>query len=235
MSQITTLTFFKYATFYDKIWAFGMMQFAHSSLSNIEGLSFYKLLGSGKEGFNPFPDWSVYGVLQIWENEAAANEFFKSSGLMEKYVNHCKEHWTLYLKNSAAKGLWAGKNPFIKSDTLSEEIPFIAVITRATIKPKMLLKFWRYVPKSQEPLKGNKGLIYTKGLGELPIAQMATFSLWKDKKALMDFAYNSGEHKKAIEMTRKLNWYHQELFSRFQPYRSIGTWNGKQILPELNQ
>ena len=78
MSQITTITLFKYRGFWSKIWAFGMMQFAHSPLKKVDGLQFYKLWGSGKENFNPLPDWSVYALLQIWDKEESAQAFFRS-------------------------------------------------------------------------------------------------------------------------------------------------------------
>ncbi|NNK11900.1 MAG: DUF3291 domain-containing protein, partial [Flavobacteriaceae bacterium] len=74
-TQITTLTFFKYRSLYAKLWAFGMMQFAHYALRKTDGLSFYKLLGTGREGFDPRPDWSVYALLQVWETEDNADEF----------------------------------------------------------------------------------------------------------------------------------------------------------------
>jgi hypothetical protein len=216
-----------------KLWAFWMMSFAHKPLSNIPGLQFYKLLGSGKDGFNPLPDWSVYGLLQIWDTEKEAQAFFSSSKLVKKYQKKSVEQWTIYMKCATAKGEWSGRNPFGKSSTLDDDNPFISVITRATIKPRMLFKFWKYVPTSQQPLLGNEGLIYTKGIGEVPFLQMATFSIWRNKTSLLDFAYNSKEHQKAIQMTRQLDWYKEELFSRFQPYRSIGNWNGKNPLPEL--
>ena len=98
-------------------------------------------------------------------------------------------------------------------------------ITRATIKLSWLFRFWKYVPTSQEPLDGNKGLIYTKGIGEVPVVQMATFSLWKNFNAVKEYAYKSKQHKEAIKKTRKNKWYKEELFSRFHPYKSLGTWN----------
>jgi hypothetical protein len=53
MSQITTCTFFKLETFPNKFWAFSQMQLGHAHFKNIEGLVFYKLLGSGAEnGFS---------------------------------------------------------------------------------------------------------------------------------------------------------------------------------------
>jgi len=206
------------------------MQFAHKDLSKVEGQSFYRLLGSGKGlGFNPLPDWSTYCLLQVWDSEAAANEFFSSSNIMQRYKNQSAELLTLYMKNISAGGTWVGKNPFEKAADLDPAQP-IAVITRATIKLNWLLRFWKYVPTSHETLAGNEGLIYTKGVGEVPIVQMATFSLWKDFESVKKFAYNSTQHQEAIRRTRKNDWYKEELFARFQPYKSTGTWEGKQLL-----
>ena len=207
-----------------------MMQFAHSDLAEVKGLSFYRLMGSGKgKGFNPLPDWSVYSLLQVWESEEDANQFFNSSTLIEKYKSHTSEQYTLYMKNISAGGTWVGKNPFEKGIELDPSLP-IAVITRATIKWNWLIRFWKYVPTSQEPLEGNKGLVYTKGIGEVPVVQMATFSLWKNFDAVKEFAYNSKQHKEAIRRTRKNEWYREELFSRFHPYKSSGTWQGNDLL-----
>jgi len=207
-----------------------MMQFAHSDLAEVKGLSFYRLMGSGKgKGFNPLPDWSVYSLLQVWESEEDANQFFNSSTLIEKYKSHTSEQYTLYMKNISAGGTWVGKNPFEKGTDLDPSLP-IAVITRATIKWNWLIRFWKYVPTSQEPLEGNKGLVYTKGIGEVPVVQMATFSLWKNFDAVKEFAYNSKQHKEAIRRTRKNEWYREELFSRFHPYKSSGTWQRNDLL-----
>ncbi|MEM9077400.1 MAG: DUF3291 domain-containing protein [Bacteroidota bacterium] len=211
-----------------------MMQFAHRHLKNVKGQQFYKLWGSGKENFDPRPDWSVYALLQVWQDEHSATTFITSSSLMAKYENHVSEHWTLYLKNIISRGEWAGGNPFQKSDSLDKENPMVVAITRATIKTKLLFTFWKYVPKSQGHLYNNNGLVYTKGFGEVPIKQMATFSVWKAKKYLDEFAYQNKPHVGAIQNTRVLKWYKEELFSRFQPYKSKGTWGGKNPLPKLD-
>ena len=228
--QITTISFFRYTSLRNKFWGLKMMQFAHKSLENVSGMTFYRLLGSGKgRGFNPLPDWSVYALLQVWESEEDANEFFNSSDLMRQYAVHSDELYTLYMKNISAGGTWVGKNPFEKGAEMDPDQP-IAVITRATIKWNWLLRFWTYVPTSQQALDGNEGLIYTKGVGEIPIVQMATFSLWKNFEAVKQFAYKSKQHQEAIRRTRKNNWYKEELFSRFQPYKSTGNWEGKDLL-----
>ena len=230
MTQITTLSFCKYTSLRNKFWGLKMMQFAHKGLANTNGLTFYRLLGSGRgKGFNPFPDWSVYCLLQVWESEEAAHAFFNSSELMKQYTHRTDELFTLYMKNISAGGTWVGKTPFKKGADLNPDLP-IAVITRATIKWNWLIRFWKYVPTSQEALDGNEGLIYTKGVGEIPIVQMATFSLWKNFEAVKQFAYNSKQHQEAIRRTRKNDWYREELFARLQPYKSVGTWGGKDLL-----
>lgn len=220
--QITTLTFFHYKGFRKKVWAFGMMQFAHKHIATTSGQSFYKLMGSGKGfGFNPLPDWSTYCLLQVWESEETADRFFKNAGIFQRYKKQCSSIKVLYLKNLIAKGFWSKQQPFEMSPDLEIEDAPLAVITRATIRFSKLIKFWSYVPTSQKHLKDNPGLIFTKGVGEVPVIQMATFSLWKNKEALNSFAYQGKEHIKAIQMTRKLDWYKEELFARFLLYREV--------------
>ena len=103
MSQITTLSIFKYNNFTSKVWAFGMMQFAHAHLKKARGCNFYKLLGSGKENFDPLPDWSIYALLQVWDSEEEAKDFIGKSNLFKKYFKHSAQHQILFMNN--IKGL----------------------------------------------------------------------------------------------------------------------------------
>lgn len=228
-NSIATLSFFRYGGLRRRAWAFGQMQFAHRPLRTTKGLQFYKLLGSGRGlGFNPLPDWGVYALLVVWENETAADNFFAEAPVFQRFKAHSNEQWTLYLKPMKAKGAWSGGNPFEPFSELDVANPLVAVITRATIRASKLWHFWRYVPTSQRPIQaGTPGLLFTKGIGEVPFLQMATFSLWESQEALANFAYRSTEHQVAIQKTRQLDWYKEEMFVRFQPYRSAGTWEGK--------
>jgi hypothetical protein len=77
MSQITTF-FFKLESFSNKLWAFSQMQLGHAHFKNIEGLVFYKLLGSGAEnGFSSKPNFGTYALLCIWVSEIDATTFLK--------------------------------------------------------------------------------------------------------------------------------------------------------------
>jgi hypothetical protein len=228
MQQITTVTFFKYKGAAAKIWAFGMMQFAHAPLQKVQGLSFYKLMGSGAGiGFSIVPDWSVYCLLQVWETEADATAFLEKSELMQRYRAKTVEIWTVYLKNIVAKGTWSGQSPFSPAIAMEACTGPIAILTRAAIRPRRLRAFWKYVPISQRHLSDYPALRFQKGVGEAPILQMATFSIWENFEAVRQFAYLDKEHQKAIQLTKQLDWYSEELFARFCPYRFEGSWQGQ--------
>jgi heme-degrading monooxygenase HmoA len=230
VSSIATITFFRFRGIRNQFWGFTQMQFAHKALGALRGQTFYRLMGSGRgEGFNPWPDWSAYALLQVWENEKAADDFFSSSEIIGQYRQHTTQIWTVYMRPIMARGEWSGSNPFTPSAELDPDNPYIAAITRATIRWNKLIPFWRYVPTSQKSLAGNSGLLFTKGIGEAPIIQMATFSIWKNLDSLNEFAYRSREHIGAIQRTRDIRWYREELFSRFQPYRTEGTWDGIEL------
>ena len=129
------------------------------------------------------------------------------------------------MKAVAGHGDWDGGNPF---DYASEEPGGkIAVLTRATIHGARLLNFWRYVPKVSRSMEGAPGLRFAIGIGELPLIQQATFSLWDSKEDMTNYAYTMARHKEVVKQTRKQKWYKEELFTRFRPYRSEGS------IPEL--
>jgi hypothetical protein len=206
-----------------------MMQFAHKHLKNIKGLKFYKLLGTGGgNGFRWDADFSVFAFLATWEHEEAADQFIQNSLLFSLYRENAEEIWTVYMLPVRSYGKWDGINPF--SPVTEKKSKKIAVITRASIALKQLINFWRYVPSTSHSLKAYDGLIYSKGIGEWPVVQMATFSLWDDEESMKAFAYKNPLHQKVIRKTRELNWYTEELFARFSPVKTSGTWNGKKII-----
>jgi len=105
MNSITTLSLFRFTNLKSKVWAFGQMQFAHSALATVQGLQFYKLMGSGRDlGFSPLPDWGVYALLCVWENEQAANTFFADARIFQQYKDHAAEHWNVFMKPLNTKG-----------------------------------------------------------------------------------------------------------------------------------
>jgi hypothetical protein len=65
------------------------------------------------------------------------------------------------------------------------------------------------------------------GVGEWPLIQQATISIWKTQREMIDYAYKNPKHREVVMLTRKLKWYKEEMFARFVPYKFEGKWEGK--------
>ncbi|MEY4805297.1 MAG: hypothetical protein RL331_1823 [Bacteroidota bacterium] len=231
--QITTSTFLKVASFSNKWWAFGQMQLGKGHLNNVAGLTFYKILGSGaKNGFSAFPNFGTYVLFCVWESERHADTFFQGHPFFNEYKNRSSEQFTVYLHSAEAQGLWDGLQPFHKRAQLDPEKP-IVVLTRARIRFRKLWSFWSRVGSVSQSLEGYDGLVLSIGIGEWPLIQQATISIWKTQKEMMDYAYKNAKHREVVTMTRKLNWYKEEMFARFVPYKFEGSWEGKNAVDFL--
>ena len=231
-SSIATITFFNYRKASSRWWAFKQMGLAHEFLSSVPGVSFYKMLGSGgARGFSIWPNFGAYGLLMIWHNESAAEKFFAENEYYAEMVQKSSEQWTIYMRSFQSHGYWEGQQPFEETIDFKPDQP-VCVITRATIYTKYLWRFWRFVPPVSRSVHDKDGKIFTIGIGELPIVQQATFSVWRNAESMKAYAYKSEYHKKVVQKTRELGWYKEELFARFHPYRSKGSWNGKNPLAE---
>ena len=227
MRQITTSSFFRLASFSNKWWAFSQMQLGKSHLKNVKGLTFFKILGSGaKNGFSAVPNFGTYVLFCVWETEQHAAAFFELDPFFIAYQNRSCEHFTAYLHCAEAHGSWDGLQPFEKNAQLNPDQP-IVVLTRARIRFRKLLSFWSRVGSVSQSLDGYNGLALSIGIGEWPLIQQATISIWKTQKEMMDYAYQNPKHRKVVAMTRKLNWYKEEMFARFVPYKYTGSWDEK--------
>lgn len=204
-----------------------MMQWAHRSLRAVPGLRFYKLMGSGGgDGFRPHADFSTYSLLMVWEDEASADRFFADSALFARYAARSRECWRLYLRPLRIRGEWDGQNPFGPGcPTLPGDS--VAVLTRATIDWRRLRRFWRSVPPVSHSLHQQVQKIASFGIGEWPLVQMATFSLWENAQAMHAYAYQSEAHRRAIRSTHEVGWFTEEMYARFRPFRSEGSWEGE--------
>jgi hypothetical protein len=229
MNQITTCSFFKVESFSNKWWAFKQMRIGLNALKDISGLTFYKLLGSGaKNGFSSIPNFGTYVLFCVWESEDSARDFFAENLFFKAYQKRSAEQFTVYLNSASSHGYWDGVQPFTKSTILALDKP-VLVLTRASIHFKKLWSFWSKVGKVSQSLKGYDGLVLSIGVGEWPLIQQATISIWQTQAEMLDFAYKNQKHKEVVLLSRKLKWYKEEMFARFVPFKFEGFWNGKNV------
>jgi hypothetical protein len=225
---VVTLTFFQYKGLKNLWWAFLQMGRLPKVLQEMKNLSFVKMLGSGgRGGFSIFPNFSLYGLLCVWKNNEACEQFFELSDIFFKFKEKAQKHQTLFLETLNAHGKWDGTEPFLPQKAKHYHQGKIAVITRATIKWNKIWHFWRMVRPASKNIQARQGLIFSVGIGELPLIQQATFSIWENLEAMNHYAYKSPEHKKVIQLTKKIGWYSEELFARF----AIEKIEGEGIIP----
>lgn len=196
-----------------------------SVLAATEGARFTRLMGTGQGiGFDPRPNFNVYSVLGVWESVTACHDFL-TGPWMRAYRNASDEHFTVLQYPIRAKGTWGGTNPFAPLD-YTPRTDIRGVITRATIRTSQLVRFWRAVPRASRAAGRAAGRIFSLGIGEFPLVQQATYSLWENEEAIKQFAYRGHAHRSAIRDTHTYNWYSEELFARFAPVAVWGEWNG---------
>ena len=209
--------------------AFTRMGTQRRSLRTLPGLRFAKLLGTGSgETFTMRDaDPRHWGLLTSWNDETSAQAFDHSS-IARPWNKSSDEHLTVTMHPLVSRGRWSGLEPFAVPDTKAGPGP-IAAITRARIKPAMWTKFWSSVPPVSLDLRNDPGVVFTLGIGEAPVGLQGTFSIWRDAKAISDFAYRRPAHAEVVRRTHELDWYAEEMFTRFQVEDVIGTYDGSEV------
>ena len=230
MTQIVSLSFFRFAGPLARAWALTMMGGARLPLSRTPDIGFWKLCGSGTgEGFTPVPNTAVYAILATWPNAKTA-KVRTSTGIFARYQQKASENWTVFLQTQSTRGAWSGKTPF--EATSSPSSGPLAALTRATIKPRILTRFWGRVPNISAMIGKDTNVAFKIGIGEVPMLHQVTFSIWPSERAMADFA-RTGPHADAIRAVRQEDWFREELYARFAVHSDVGTWNGTSPLAKL--
>lgn len=234
MSQCVTISFFHMGSFAARAWAFGMMGAARLPLARMPDLSFWKLCGSGLGvGFTPTLFPHNFAIFCVWDSKDAAQKHLHAAPIFARYAQRASESLTVFLTPTSVRGAWSGVTPFAAND--AHGVGPMAALTRATVKPRIALKFWRRVPQISDVIGADPNVAFKIGIGEVPLLHQVTFSIWPDIASMAKFARTSGPHADAIRAVRDENWFREELYARFNVTDAIGTWNGTNPLDTLDQ
>lgn len=200
------------------------------ALRKAPGITFAKLMGTGSgETFTMRDaDPGHWALLTAWASEQQA-EAFDDHRVMSAWRKASDEHVNVTMHPLVSRGKWSGAEPFAVPDTKAGP-GAIAAITRARIKPRQWTRFWSSVPPVSLDLRSDPGVFFTLGIGEAPVGLQGTFSMWRNAKAISDFAYRRPAHAEVVRRTHELNWYAEEMFTRFQVHSVTGTYNGQEVV-----
>lgn len=196
--------------------------FDRRRLDATPGLLFWKLLGTarGRET-GPGSDFRRTALLAVWERDGDLSSFV--AGPLPSW-REAAERYDVRLRAITGHGAWRG------TDVLTGVVPGdargpIAVLTRASVRRGSWARFRAASVAVNADLQQADGLLAAVGIGETPIGRLGTFSLWSNATAVDAFAA-SPCHADAVRRTREQHWFGEELFARFEPYASSGTWDG---------
>ncbi|MEM8800568.1 MAG: spheroidene monooxygenase [Pseudomonadota bacterium] len=225
--NVVALSLYRFDGMRNKLWAFAQMGFARPQLARNRSCSFYKLFGTGSgEGFVPRANWGVYARLTIWPDLATARHQVATAPVMARMRKRAAESLTLYLAPYRLWGAWDGAAPFHATIERQFDKP-VAVITRAKVRLSKVREFWRAVPEISLDLEQEHGPWMKRGVGEVPLIQQVTLSLWPSETEMLNFSHGRKGHGRGIELAQSGNWFYEQLFARAHILAAEGSWSNR--------
>ena len=224
--QIVVVTLQRFDGWTNRLWAFSQMGLAKAALARIPGMSFFKVMGTGGgTGFSTVPNWGVVTILSVWSSGEAAIEGLAAPVFAERN-RRASETAHIVLACTSSRGRWSRQEAFEPCATLRDGEP-VAALTRATVKPRALMRFWRRVPAIATAIDRESESLFSIGMGEVPYLHQVTFSVWGDGEAMRRFSRESATHGEAVRCVAEEGWFSEQLFARFRPLGASGTWEGR--------
>ncbi|HMO73602.1 MAG TPA: spheroidene monooxygenase, partial [Paracoccaceae bacterium] len=147
--QTVTLSLFRFGGIGARLWAVAQMGAARLAFRAMPEATFWKLCGSGTgEGFTPRPNTAVWAILACWPDLSTARDRVARAPVYSRWRARAAEDWTLFMTPASARGRWAGVEPFHPEPEAPEvqSAAALAALTRATVRPSRLVRFWRRGP-----------------------------------------------------------------------------------------
>lgn len=202
-------------------------------LGRVPGLVFWRLLGTGAgDETGPGADLHRTALFAVWQDEESLAAFEASMAVRWAAAD---EVWGVRLRGAGGHGAWRGVDVLglLEPAHRAADSGPVAIVTRADVRLRSWRAFRGVGPAVSDELRSADGLLDVVAIGEAPVGRLGTFSLWQSAAAARAFATGGPHHREVVRRTRAEGWYGEELFARFEPIGSWGTWDGQDPLAGL--
>ena len=204
---------------------FSRMGLDRPLLARTPGLRFWRLLGTGRGATMTLSaDLRRWALFAVWEDDAALDAFERGE-VVQRWRELGRETYTVRLEPLRSHGAWGGANPVPgvgrgvrgrgrdphpRDDQAHEARPVLPGDRAARRRPR----------------KGGTGCSPASARASGPSPARPPSASGAASPTRRPTHTNGADHRDVIRATRAGGWYAEELFARFRPYRSSGTWDG---------
>jgi hypothetical protein len=174
--------------------------------------------------------WAFFAV---WSDESDLEQFLERSSVAPAWRERTHEAWHLWMRPLRAHGAWAPTRLLQPAVEMSPVDGPVAEIVRIDLSVRATIAMWGWAtPRLLAHIPGNDELLLAIPLVDRPYTQAVSFSLWRSAEYANAFAYRNTGHRHAIDLVARAQPNLLERYSagRFRPYRSSGTWGGRDPL-----
>jgi heme-degrading monooxygenase HmoA len=174
----------------------------------------------------PKPTLREVGLIASWEDDEHLDRFLADPALAGPFA----AGWHVRMRPVRVFGAWPAMPGLPTREVPVTDDEPVVVLTLGRPRVSRLHTFLPTSARAEAWLDGAAGVLAVTGLAHPP-RLVSTFSVWESAAAMRAYAQaDAGAHMAAVRRDREVGFHHESAFIRFRPYRSAGTWAGRDPL-----